>query len=217
MAFYSSASNFVNGGLNGVTQVFVHDRQTGLATMVSVALDGTPGNGHSGNPILFLNPPISGDGRYVAFESSASNLVADDTNDAQDVFVHDRLTGVTTRVSVASDGTAANDTPFFPSMSADGRYIAFVSWASNLVNEDTNGIPDVFVHDRQTGITTRASVASDGTAANSFSNFPAISADGRFVAFESFEATWLVATRADKHTYSSAIGRPVPLNWSRLP
>ena len=84
--------------------------------------------------------------------------MAGDTNGAIDVFVHDRQTGQTTRVSVASDGTQGNDHSFVSSLSADGRYVAFTSLASNLVAGDTNGTSDAFVHDRQTGQTTRVSV-----------------------------------------------------------
>jgi Tol biopolymer transport system component len=180
VAFLSGASNLVPGDTNGVDDVFVHDRLTGQTTRVSVASDGTEGNGHS------ESPSISADGRYVAFASYASNLVPGDTNGVMDVFVHDRLTGQTTRVSVASDGTQGNGESRYPSISADGRYVAFMSYASNLVPGDTNGVMDVFVHDRLTGQTTRVSVASDGTQGNGDSVSPSISADGRYVAFMSY-------------------------------
>jgi archaellum component FlaF (FlaF/FlaG flagellin family) len=117
----------------------VHDRVTGQTTRVSVASDGTEGNHVS------LLPSISADGRYVAFYSHASNLVPGDTNEVQDIFVHDRLTGQTSRVSVASGGTEGNGASEFPSISADGRYVAFYSAASNLVPGDTNGTWDIFV------------------------------------------------------------------------
>ena len=131
------------------------------------------------------SPSISLDGRYVAFESIATNLVAGDTNGSQDVFVHDRQTGITTRVSVDSDGMQVNDPSASPSISLDGRYVAFESIASNLVAGDTNGSQDIFVHDRQTGITTRVSVDSNGMQVNDPSASPSISLDGRYVAFES--------------------------------
>jgi len=152
----------------------------GNTIRVSVASDGTQSNHDS------YNPSISADGRFVAFESEATNLVSGDTNNFRDIFVHDRQTGQTTRVSVASDGTQANGHSFDPSISADGRYVAFISLASNLVSGDTNDHQDIFVHDRQTGQTTRVSVASDGTQANDHSFDPSISADGRYVAFISF-------------------------------
>lgn len=147
---------------------------------VSVASDGTQANSSS------WAPSISEDGRYVAFSSAANNLVPNDTNDTSDVFVHDRQTAQTTLVSVASNGTQGNKGSGRPSISADGRYVAFVSWANNLVLGDTNDLDDVFVHDRQTGITTRVSVASDGTEGNGESIFPTISGDGRYVAFISY-------------------------------
>jgi PKD repeat protein len=179
VAFESYATNLVPDDTNMTADVFVHDRETGQTERVSVASDGTEGNGFSAWPAL------SADGRYVAFCSSASNLVAGDTNGEVDVFVHDRQTGETERVSVASDGTEGNCLSDIPSISSDGRYVAFQSCASNLVPDDTNMAGDVFVHDRQTGQTERVSVANDGSQANGGSGKPSISADGRYVAFVS--------------------------------
>ena len=186
VAFWSGASNLVPGDTNGKMDVFVHDRQTGQTTRISVASDGTQGNGDS------YTPSISADGRYVAFESEASNLVPGDTNGRMDVFVHDRQTGQTNRISVTSDGGQGNDRAGLPSISADGRYVVFQSDASNLVPGDTNGRTDVFVHDQKSGQTTRISVASDGTQGNGGSYRPSISADGRYVTFHS-EASNLVS------------------------
>ncbi len=180
VAFSSTATNLVSGDTNGMWDVFVHDRQTGQTTRVSVASDGTQGNDES------TGRSISADGRYVAFESHANNLVSGDTNGSGDVFVHDRETGQTTRVSVASDGTQGNDHSDWPSISANGRFVAFHSIANNLVSGDTNDFADVFVHDRETGQTTRVSVASGGTQGDGHSSWPSISADGRYVTFESF-------------------------------
>jgi hypothetical protein len=154
-------------------------------TRVSVHSDGTQANGHS------YDPSTSADGRYVAFESYATNLVVNDTNGWGDIFVHDRQTGTTSRISVDSSGTQGNDDSYHPSISADGRFVAFHSYATSLVTGDTNGSWDVFVHDRQTGTTARVSVHSAGTQCNGDSYYPSISADGRFVAFYS-EATNLV-------------------------
>lgn len=180
VAFDSDASNLVPGDTNGTFDVFVHDRQTGQTTRVSIASDGTEGNGFSGAPAL------SGDGRYVSFYSEASNLVPSDNNNDADIFVYDRQTGETRRVSVASDDTEGNRASKAPlSLSADGRYVAFYSWASNLVPEDTNQHRDVFVHDLQTGSTTRVSIASDGSQGSAESWDSTISADGRYVAFRS--------------------------------
>ncbi len=188
VVFASEASNLVTGDSNETGDVFVHDRQTGATTRVSVDSSGVEANGSS------EAASISGDGRYVAFSSYASNLVSGDTNSMIDIFVHDRQTGQTTRVSVNSSGAQANDnsSDFHVAISWDGRYVAFQSDASNLVTGDSNGVGDVFVHDRQTGQTTRVSVASGGTEANASSSGPNLSDDGRYVAFSS-SATNLVS------------------------
>ncbi|MEM7116072.1 MAG: hypothetical protein AAF614_26765 [Chloroflexota bacterium] len=179
VAFSSGASNLVSGDNNNTNDVFVHDRQTGTTTRVSVDSSGSEGNGHS------IAPNISSDGRFVAFASRANNLVSGDNNNERDVFVHDIGTGKTTRVSVASDGAEGNDESFGGSLSRDGRFITFFSLASNLVDNDTNSFYDVFVHDRQTGTTTRVSVDSDGNEVNGSSWQAEISGDGRFIVFES--------------------------------
>jgi hypothetical protein len=186
VAFDSNANNLVSGDTNGVWDVFVHDRVTGKTTRVSVDSAGVQGNKIS------RYPSLSADGRYVAFHSSADNLVAGDTNNVWDVFVHDRITGTTTRVSVDSAGVQGNNNSANACVSADGRCVAFQSVASNLVAGDTNNVWDVFVHDRMTGKTTRVSVDSAGMQGYKESTWPSISADGRDVAFES-EATTLVA------------------------
>ncbi|MGQ9682757.1 MAG: hypothetical protein ACUVX9_09495 [Anaerolineae bacterium] len=191
VAFVSGASNLVPGDTNARDDVFLHDRQTGQTTRVSVASDGTQGNGHCA-----YAPAISADGRYVAFQSGASNLAPGDTNGQDDVFVHDVHTGQTARISVASDGTQGNGPSGAPSIAAEGHLVTFHSYASNLVASDTNGKPDVFVHDRQTGQTTRVSVASDGTQGNADSYYPTIAAEGRFVAYLSY-ASNLVAGDAN--------------------
>ena len=194
MAFESIATDLVAGGSNGFIHIFVHDRDTdgdGIydeagaisTTQVSVDSVGTEGNADSNAP------SISADGRYVAFESDATNLlgVGNDNNVSADVFVHDLQTGTTTRVSVDSAGTEGDAGSRTPSLSTDGRYVAFESDAINLigVGNDTNGSTDVFVHDRQTGATTRVSVDLDGVEGNGNSNNPSISADGSSVIFES--------------------------------
>jgi Tol biopolymer transport system component len=175
VAFSSSATNLVAGATGGV---FVRDRVTGTTTLVSVATGGAKANGGE--------PAISADGRYVAFISEASNLVAGDTNERPDVFVRDRISRTTTRATVATGGTQANGDSYGPAaISADGRYVAFGSNASNLVAGDTNERPDVFVRDRVRGTTTRASVATGGTQGRLNSLQPSISANGRYVAFGS--------------------------------
>jgi Tol biopolymer transport system component len=186
VAFHSYASNLVAGDTNGCDDVFVHDRQTGQTTRVSISNAGSEGNKGS------VLPSISANGRFVAFQSSAKNLVAGDANGQWDIFLHDRQTGETTRVSLSSHGDEANSFSYDPSISGDGRFVAFESCASNLVTGDTNGERDIFVHDRQTRQTTRVSTSSGGSQGNSGSQQPSISADGRFVAFHS-HASNLVA------------------------
>ena len=150
-------------------------------------------------------PTISADGRYIAFVSDATNLVPGDTNDRLDVFVRDRQTRTTERVSIATDGTQANGNNSYdaPAMSATGRYVAFVSSATNLVPGATKG--GVFVRDRQAGTTTLASISSTGEPA--IGDSPAISADGRFVAFGSRDVCSLT-TPMTRTTYSSVTCRP---------
>jgi hypothetical protein len=192
VAFYSRASNLVPGDTNGGYDVFVHDRVTGETERVSIAFDGAQANPGS------YSPSLSCDGRFVAFQSDASNLVPGDTT-GRDVFVHDRVTGETERVSVASDGGQGNQHSYGWGLSSDGRVVPFWSDATNLVPGDTNGRRDVFVHDRAMGETERVSVASDGSQGNSSSERAALSCDGRFVTFRS-SASNLVADDSNFHT-----------------
>ena len=124
----------------------------------------------------------------MAFTSAADNLVAGDTNGATDIFVHDRLTRTTERVSVSSSGAQANGASELPTISADGRFIAFRSLADNLVSSDTNATWDVFVRDQATGVTQRVSVSSTSGQSSGTSRDPALSADGRYMAFASTSA-----------------------------
>jgi Ca2+-binding RTX toxin-like protein len=126
-----------------------------------------------------------GNGRYVVFESNATDLVAGDTNGATDIFVRDLQTNTTTRVSAAGDGSQGDALSSQSSISADGRYVVFFSLSSNLVQGDTNGLRDIFLKDMVTGTVTRLSVAADGTELNDLSNTPQISADGHYVTFQS--------------------------------
>src|SRR5262245_29695996 len=156
-----------------------------LAHRVSVGLNGSEPDS------LSLEPALSENGRFVAFQSYASNLVPNDGNGCSDVFVRDRQTGETTRVSVSSSGVEGNYYSGEPAISPDGRFVAFVSEATNLVPGDANGVADVFVHDRVTHKTQRVSVSSAGFEANGPSMRPSLSKDGRFIAFAS-EASNLV-------------------------
>lgn len=180
VTFVSYANNLTPNDTNGEKDVFVHDRNTGQTTLVSRGLGGNPANSWSD----WAN--VSPDGRYVVFSSLADNLVSGDTNGSEDVFIFDRQTAQTTRLSLGVGGAQANDASYWPVVSANGAYVAFISWADNLVAGDSNGLPDVFVRDRATNTTAIVSVHSDGTYSNSYSFDPTISNDGRYVAFESY-------------------------------
>lgn len=151
-------------------------------TRVSVSSAGTQGNS------LSHQARISADGRFVAFHSSASNLVGGDTNAAPDVFVRDLLTSTTERVSVATGGAQGNGSGFEPAISPDGRFVAFASYASNFVAGDVGGVADIFVRDRLNGTTTCVSLSTGGVLGDAESHLPSVSSDGRFIAFESYAA-----------------------------
>jgi Tol biopolymer transport system component len=206
VAYQSIATNLVPNDTNIDDDIFVYDRQAGTTERVSIATEGTEGNGSS------VAPMISANGRYVTFASSAKNLVAGDTNDKRDIFVHDRQTGTTERVSLASDDTQANDVSNKPSISSDGRYVAFISDASNLVADDSNASQDVFVYDRQAGEIRRVSVASDGTQGNNRSYDTKISANGQWVVFAS-DASNLVT--GDTGPYSDVFVTNLQTNQTR--
>jgi len=181
-----SSIGLTPGDTNGVHDVYVYDRLTETFERVSVAADGGLANGAS------ERPSISGDGRYVAFASAATNLVPGDTNGAVDVFVRDRQTGTTVRASVGPGGAQVNGTSREPVLSADGSAVAFVSTAFQLVADDANGAADIFVRDLVASTTTRASVRTGGGEADLASSGPVLSGDGRIVAFTS-SASNLVA------------------------
>jgi Tol biopolymer transport system component len=187
VVFASFASNLVPNDTNGAWDVFVRDNVTGETRRVSVDSSGAQGNGDSGGiwGWSFNGVDISGDGRVVAFASAASNLVPHDTNGVVDVFVHDLQTGVTELVSVDSAGVQSNGSSVWPTLSLGGRLVAFASDATNLVPADGNGVTDIFWHDRQSGETRRASVASNGAEANARSRQASISVDGLLIGFDS--------------------------------
>jgi len=181
VAFQSRADNLVFGDTNGTWDIFVYDSQTGQTSRVSVDSAGNQGNDGSVGV-----HSLSTDGRYVAFDSLAGNLVPGDTNQCADIFVHDCQTGQTTRASVDSAGNQGGNTSQGAYLTADGQYVAFHSYAPNLVPGDTNGCADIFVHDCQTGKTTRVSVDSAGDQGSGASYSPSLSADGHYVAFDSY-------------------------------
>ncbi len=187
VVFDSGATNLVTGDTNQVDDVFVHDMSSGATVRVSVNSSGIQGNSYSSDPC------ISSDGRFVAFQSFSTNLVTGDTNGAADIFVHDMLTGQTTRANLNSSGAQSFGGGLEPAISGDGRVVAFTSNATDLVAGDTNGYPDVYVHDRLSGTTERVSVGSNGAQANGASGRASLSYDGRFVCFQSMAGNLILS------------------------
>jgi Tol biopolymer transport system component len=179
VVFASEATNLVAGDTNGVLDVYLRDRLLNTTELVSTSSAGQLGDCDSGWA------SITPDGRFVAFLSCATNLVAGDTNGVSDVFLRDRSTGATTRVSVSSSGTESNGETFDALLSDDGRYVLYTSVASNLVPGDTNDGWDVFVRDVQLGTTSMVSQSSSGIPGNLESFSGALSGDGRYATFAS--------------------------------
>lgn len=192
VVFNSDATNLVPHDTNQRTDAFVRDRRTGVTARISVSTTGAQAQATSDAFGGSHATAISGDGRYVVFRSDAPNLVRHDTNHAQDIFVRDLVAHTTRRVSISTAGAQANGRSDEPSISGDGRYVAFSSTATNLVRGDTNRAADIFVRDRATGVTRRVSVSSRGRQANAESNAPQLTRHGRYVAFSS-PASTLVA------------------------
>ncbi len=167
--------------------VYLRDRTNGTTVLVSVNQAGTGGGNGDSVPV-----GISTNGRYAAFESGASDLVTGDTNATRDIFVRDTSLGLTMLASVSTNGNAGNGESRSAVMTPDGRYVAFVSAASNLVANDSNGIADIFVRDLQAGTTLLASTGAMAVSGSSSSESPVLTPDGRYVAFYS-TATNLVA------------------------
>lgn len=201
VVFQSLSSFGIADDTNGSSDIFRYDRQENLITRVSVSTSGQQASEH-----WVTNPDISDDGRYVVFETSDTNLVEDDDNICQgvamngqiysfpcsDIFMRDTLSNITTRISVDGTGQQVTGSSTSASINANGRYVAFQSTADSLVNNDNNNSVDIFVKNTASGAVERVSVASNGAEANDGNWNPKISADGRFVTFES-RATNLVA------------------------
>jgi Tol biopolymer transport system component len=188
VAFWSFASNLVPGDTNDTSDVFVRDRVAGTTERVSVDSRERQSIGGDQGGVLDTNfgrPVITPDGRFVAFASSATNLVKGDRNNTVDIFLRDRSAGTTERVTMAGRKTEADSESSVPAISPDARFIAFRSFADNLVPGDTNFTSDVFLLDRQAGTTVRVSVTSTGQQADNASGSSSITPDGRFVVFES--------------------------------
>jgi len=186
IAFYSAADNLLAGDTNGQDDLFIKDTQLGTVIRASLSSAGVETDNHA------ENPGISPDGRYVVYQTQATNLVAGDTNGTWDIFLRDTTLSITTRVSVISGGGEGNGASIKPVVSSDGRYVAFESDATNLVAGDINGVKDVFLHDTQTNTTVRVSVSTAGVEANALAQEVDMSADARYIFFES-NATNLVA------------------------
>ena len=173
-------TNLVANDTNGVVDGFMKDLVTGITTRITTTANGAQASGGDSSPTA-----ISADGRFVAFISSATNLVTGDTNGVQDGFIKDTISGTVTRVTTDSTGGQLSALSTVTSISSDGRYVGFWSTATNLVSGDTNGVRDAFVKDTVTNQTIAVSVTSSGTAGNAQSAVFAISADGRYVGFDS--------------------------------
>ncbi len=218
IAFWSRAPSLVGQHPDDpVADVFVRDRDTDRngvfdepgkvrTLLVSAGVRGVKANDDS------VRPFISSSGRYIAFESNASNLVAGDTNRQRDIFVRDWYRGTTARISLSAAGVQSNNQSVVASISAHGRYVVFTSGASNLVSNDTNGYPDVFLRDRDTdadrvydepgGVSTeRVNLSGSGSQAKrySYSSGASISNTGRYATFDS-DATNLVPGDTNGHT-----------------
>jgi hypothetical protein len=205
IAFQSLATNLVAGDTNGIADIFVRDRSANTTTRVSVSTVGTQANGAS------AYASVSDDGRYVCFSSSATNLVTFDTNGSNDVFVHDRTLATTTRVSVSSDGIqATGGASGWPQISPCGRFVAFCSSATNLVDDDSNVVADVFVHDRQSGRTARMTCLGGGQP-NGAAVFyqPAISDQGRHIAFVSAATNLIYSGDTNGRSDAFVAGNPL--------
>ena len=179
IAFESKSRTLVPGDTNATWDIFVHDRSNGQTKRVSVRSNGQQANGES------RDPAVSANGRFVVFDSAASNLVPNDTNGKRDVFIHDLVTGKTSRVSISSAERQGNGYSSNADVNGWGRFVTFNSTAKNLVKGDTSTRADVFVRDRQKGTTVRVSVSSKGRQANRASGDATISDNGRYIAFES--------------------------------
>ncbi|MCB2188336.1 MAG: hypothetical protein KQJ78_18100 [Deltaproteobacteria bacterium] len=190
VAFISRATNLRAGGLSGSYDFFVHDRQSGETTWVG------PGPAALHGISLDLIPAISADGRYVVFVTDHPDAAPGDTNTYYDVFVWDRDTGATERVSLSSGGAQGDADCYHADITDDGRYVVFSSQAGNLVTGDTGGFTDIFLRDRQTGQTTRVSVSTTGEAGNSHSDDPHVTGDGRYLVYRSL-ATNLAGAKTD--------------------
>ncbi len=190
VVFESLASNLSASENNATWDVFLHDRLLNTTEQISVDSAEVGGNQQSGDA------SVTSDGRYVVFTSSSTNLVGGDGNAVADVFVRDRVDGVTIRISEDTSGLDADGPSSSPFITSNGQWVVFTSLASDLVDDDTNGEGDIFRYEMATGVIDRVSVPAGGGESSRASNNASISEDGRYIAFESF-STDFVAGDAD--------------------
>lgn len=202
---FQSLDDLVPGAANAKIDVFVRDRRAGQEGTTQVG----------GAEHRDLRQAMTPNGRYVVFDS-ADAVVPGDTNAKSDVFVHDRVTGTYERVSVSSAGAQGNGDSTHGSISDDGRYVTFLSAATNLVGGDTNATADVFRHDRQTGRTIRVNVHDRGAQATAASSGPAISGDGQHVAFNSYARLTTTATHGYQQVYVRDLAGRYPALLARI-
>lgn len=207
--FQSSASNLVTGDTNGTLDIFLRDRNamSNGTTRISVNAAGIQGDGES------ISPSVSSDGRYVAFSSAATNLITADANVTSDIFLYDATNGSAplARVSVnPSTALEGDGSSVSPSMSSDGRYIAFSSKATNLVTGDTNGNEDIFLYDGVGPSIIRISVSSGLFQANGDSTQPQISSDGTTVVFQSTATNLVAEDTNSRYIFTYTIALPAP-------
>ncbi|MDX2018243.1 MAG: hypothetical protein SFY95_11490 [Planctomycetota bacterium] len=208
VAFASRASNLAAGDTNNLPDIFVRDVTNSLTLRVSVSGAGAQANGES------LRPRITGDGRFAAFDSTATNLVGDDTNNLRDVFVRDTLLGTTVRASTGPGGIEGDGESWGASISADGRFVAFVSSSTTFDPADTNGLADVYVKDLLTGRITRESVSATGGDANGAVNTAALSASGLVLAFDSAATNLTVPGTVGANVFRRQVNCPADFDQS---
>ncbi|ADR34437.1 hypothetical protein Sulku_1776 [Sulfuricurvum kujiense DSM 16994] len=210
VVFESASSNIVAGDVpqifDGIelwfSDIFLKNTITGAATLISSNSSGAFGNSDS------FNASISSNGRYVVFDSTATNLVSGDTNSQSDIFLKDTQTGITTLISCTAAGEQGNNGSYSPSISADGRFVVFYTSATNFVSGDTNDNGDVFLKDTQTGALELISKSSSGEIGNNRSIYPFISADGSYITFSS-EASNLVSNDTNGSFDVFIVGNPL--------
>jgi Tol biopolymer transport system component len=194
VVFTSTATNLVDGDTNNLPDVFVRDRETSTTSRVSIGSKGQQSDSVSYTYV----PAISEDGSRVVFSSSATTLVPNDQNGTSDIFVHDRGTGITNLVSASSEGVQGNGPSLHAVISGNGRFVAFHSFANNLVPNDTNNASDVFVRDLDTGSTRRVSADPQRGQANGGADRAAISHDGSVIAYSSVATNLTAASTNGK-------------------